>query len=189
MNCIAVATCTASLGRMPKKYGYVRDLLEILDTGGHGGVSVKDKINFDHFTQKEVGQTGTGDAAHPSDPMIRLPGVSTRLTNDEQDKLSEIIALVNARVGGGLDEDVAVMGGLQVKELLLKLDDLKASAKVNSEEDFAIAYYDSGEDVLYEGLEQNNKFFGEVLKDDDLMRRFLGLYVHDVYETLRDEEQ
>ena len=62
----------------------------------------------------------------------------------------------------------------------------KASAMANSEEDFAIAYYDSGEDVLYEGLEQNNKFFGEVLKDDDLMRRFLGLYVHDVYETLRD---
>ena len=90
-------------------------------------------------------------------------------------------------VGGGLDEDVAVMGGLQVKELLLKLDALKASARVNSEEDFAIAYYDRGEDVLYEGLEQNNKFFGEVLKDDDLMRRFLGLYVHDVYETLRGE--
>ena len=174
---------------MEKKYGYVRDLLEILDTGGHGGVSVKDKINFDHFTQKEVGQTGTGGAAHPSDPMIRLPGVSTRLTNDEQDKLSEIIALVNARVGGGLDEDVAVMGGLQVKELLLKLDALKASARVNSEEDFAIAYYDRGEDVLYEGLEQNNRFFGEVLKDDDLMRRFLGLYVHDVYETLRGEER
>ena len=174
---------------MEKKYGYVRDLLEILDTGGHDGVSVKDKINFDAFTQKEIGDTGTKGNAHPSDPMVSLPGVSTRLTSDEQDHLSEIIAIVNARVGGGLDNDVVVMSGLQVKELLLKLDELRVNARANSEEDFAIAYYDRGEDVLYDGLNQNNKFFGEVLKDDDLMRRFLGLYVHDVYKTLRGEDE
>ncbi len=174
---------------MEKKYGYVRDLLEILDTGGHGGVSVKDKINFEQFTQKEVGDTGTKNRAHPSDPMVQLAGVSTRLTNDERDHLSEIIAVVNARVGGGLDADVAMVTGLQIKELLLKVEALKASAKANGEEDFAIAYYDSGEDVLYDGLQQNNQFFGEVLKDNELMRRLLGLYVHDVYETLRSEEQ
>ena len=170
---------------MEKKYGYVRDLLEILDTGGHGGVSVKDKINFEQFTQREVGDTGTKDRAHPSDPMVQLAGVSARLTTDERDHLSEIIADVNARVGGGLDSDVAMVTGLQIKELLLKVEALKASAMANSEDDFSIAYYDSGEDVLYDGLQQNNQFFGEVLKDDELMRRLLGLYVHDVYRTLR----
>ena len=172
---------------MEKKYGYVRDLLEILDTGGHGGVSVKDKINFEQFTQKEVGDTGTKDRAHPSDPMVQLAGVSTRLTTDERDHLSEIIAVVNARVGGGLDADVAMVTGLQIKELPLKVESLRASARANSEEDFAIAYFDSGEDVLYDGLQQNNQFFGEVLKDDELMRRLLGLYVHDVYRTLRED--
>lgn len=173
---------------MEKKYGYVRDLLEILDTGGQGGISVKDKINFDKFTQKEIGDMGTKDREHPSDPMVSLAGVSTRLTSDEQDRLSEIIATVNARVGGDLDSDIVVLNGLQVKELLLRTDELRASALANSEEDFAIAYFDKGEDVLYEGLNQNNRFFGEVLKDDELMRKFLGLYVHDVYKTLRDEE-
>lgn len=172
---------------MEKKYGYVRDLLEILDTGGNGGISVKDKINFDKFTQKEIGDTGTKNRAHPSDPMVSLAGVSTRLTNDEQDRLSEIIAVVNARVGGELDSDVVVLNGLQVKELLLRTDELRVSALANNEEDFAIAYFDKGEDVLYEGLNQNNKFFGEVLKDDELMRKFLGLYVHDVYKKLRGE--
>ncbi len=171
-----------------KKYGYVRDLLEILDTGGNGGISVKDKINFDRFTQKEIGDMGTKDRAHPSDPMVSLAGVSTRLTNDEQDRLSEIIAVVNARVGGDLDSDIVLLNGLQVKELLLKADELKASAMANNEEDFAIAYFDKGEDVLYEGLNQNNRFFGEVLKDDELMRKFLGLYVHDVYKKLRNEK-
>ena len=171
---------------MEKKYGYVRDLLEILDTGGHGGVSVKDKINFEQFAQREIGDTGTKSRPHPSDPVVKLAGVSTRLTNDETERLSEVIAIVNARVGR-LDNDVAMLGALQIKELLLKVDALKASAMANTEEDFAIAYYDSGEDVLYEGLQQNNQFFGEVLKDDELMRRLLGLYVHDVYETLRDE--
>lgn len=174
---------------MEKKYGYVRDLIEILETGGYGGVSVKDKINFDKFTQKEIGDTGTKDNAHPSDPMVSLPGVGARLTTDEQEHLSEIIAIVNARVGGILDDDVAVLGGLQVKELLLKLDALWASAQANTEEDFAIAYFDKGEDVLYDGLNQNNQFFGEVLKDDELMHRFLGLYLHDVYKTLRSKDR
>lgn len=172
---------------MEKKYGYVRDLLEILDTGGHGGISVKDKINFDKFTQREIGDMGTKDRAHPSKPMISLAGVSTRLTNDERDHLSEIIATVNARVGGALDEDAVVLSGLQVKELLLHNDSLRDSARANSEEDFAIAYYDRGEDVLYDGLNQNNQFFGELMRDDELMRRFLGMYVHDVYKQLRGE--
>ena len=172
---------------MEKKYGYVRDLLEILDTGGHGGISVKDKINFDKFTQREIGDMGTKDRAHPSEPMISLAGVSTRLTNDERDHLSEIIATVNARVGGALDEDAVVLSGLQVKELLLHNDSLRDSARANSEEDFAIAYYDRGEDVLYDGLNQNNQFFGELMRDDELMRRFLGMYVHDVYKQLRGE--
>ena len=172
---------------MEMKYGYVRDLLEILDTGGHGGISVKDKINFDKFTQREIGDMGTKDRAHPSEPMISLAGVSTRLTNDERDHLSEIIATVNARVGGALDEDAVVLSGLQVKELLLHNDSLRDSARANSEEDFAIAYYDRGEDVLYDGLNQNNQFFGELMRDDELMRRFLGMYVHDVYKQLRGE--
>ena len=172
---------------MEKKYGYVRDLLEVLDTGGTGGVPVRDKINFDKFAQREIGDKGTKGAAHPSDPMVSLAGVSTRLVEDERERLSEIIAVVNARVGGMLDTDVALVGGLQIKELLLKQDALKASANANSEDDFAIAYFDAGEDVLYDGLQQNNAFFGEVLKDDDLIKRVLGVFVHDVYESLRDK--
>ena len=145
---------------MEKKYGYVRDQLEILDTGGHGGVSVKDKINFDKFTQKEIGDMDTKDRAHPSEPMVKLTGVNTKLTHDEEDYLSEIISIVNARVGGDLDADVALLSGLQIKELLLKTVGLEESAKANTEEDFAIAYYDKGEDVLYDGLTQNNRFSG-----------------------------
>lgn len=174
---------------MEKKYAYVRDLLEILKTGGHGGVSVRDKINFEHFEQKEIGDTGTKGNAHPSNPMVVLPGVSTHLTEDEHEHLSEILAVVNVRVGGDLDSDVASLGGLQVKELLLKQASLRASALANSEEDFEIAYFDAGEDVLYKGLNQNNQFFGEILKDEVLLRKFLGLYVHDIYKTLRKEGQ
>ena len=121
--------------------------------------------------------------------MVVLPGVSTHLTEDEHEHLSEILAVVNVRVGGDLDSDVASLGGLQVKELLLKQASLRASALANSEEDFEIAYFDAGEDVLYKGLNQNNQFFGEILKDEVLLRKFLGLYVHDIYKTLRKEGQ
>ena len=71
--------------------------------------------------------------------------------------------------------------------MLQGLSDTTAIA--NNEDDFAIAHFDKGEDVLYDGLNQHNKFFGELLNDDKLMRQFLGLYIHDVYKTLRGGKQ
>ena len=84
--------------------------------------------------------------------------------------------------------------GLDAACLRVVLEDLvqglsDTTAIANNEDDFAIAHFDKGEDVLYDGLNQHNKFFGELLNDDKLMRQFLGLYIHDVYKTLRGGKQ
>ena len=57
----------------------------------------------------------------------------------------------------------------------------------NNEEGFAIAFYNLGEGVLYDGSNQNNQFFGEVLKDGEVMRQLLVLCMHGVYRTLQGE--
>lgn len=173
---------------MEKLYEYVRELLVILDWGNSGGVSIKDKINFEKFQQHEVGNTGTGRSEHPSDPIVKLPGVATSLTPEETDRLSAVIAEVNAHVGGILDADVATRGIMQVKDLLVKDAELGRAAKANNEEDFALAYYDKAEGALYKGLSQNKELYGQLMKDDELMRRVLGVFVHEVYGELHGGE-
>ena len=48
---------------------------------------------------------------------------------------------------------------LQIKDLLMKSEKLKMSAKNNSEKDFEFSFYDDIDDALIEGLEQNQDFF------------------------------
>lgn len=173
---------------MEKLYGYVRELIEILDRGSTMGVSIKDKINFERFHQQEVGNTGTKGNPHPSDPMVKLPGVGTNLTPQEVDKLSVVLAEVNARAGGILDNDVAARSVMQVKDLLMKDEGLARAARANSEQDFELAYFDRAEDALYDGLAQNKELYGQLMRDDDLMRRVLGIFVHEVYRELHGGE-
>lgn len=49
----------------------------------------------------------------------------------------------------------AVKAMLQIKDLLMKSDELKTSAKNNSEKDFEFTFYDDIDKALIEGLEQN----------------------------------
>lgn len=172
---------------MEKKYGYVRDLVQILNTGDHGGISVKDKINVVSVSQKELGDMGTKDHAHPSNPMIKLSGASTRLVDEEQERLSEILAEVNSRVDSDMSvsKDVAVSIGLQIKNSLLNDSRLAKAAQVNSEKDFSIPYFKAGNNALYDGLNQQDAFCNEMLKDDGLAREFLSLFLADVYLQLR----
>ena len=120
--------------------------------------------------------------------MVKLPGVGTNLTPQEVDRLSVVLAEVNARAGGILDNDVAARSVMQVKDLLMKDEGLARAARANSEQDFELAYFARAEDALYDGLAQNKEFYGQLMRDDDLMRRVLGIFVHEVYRELHGGE-
>ncbi len=150
------------------------------------GFDLKDQIIANNFTNKLEGEHT--DTTVVSDPYISLPTANTQLTEDEEKELSKIIEEINARHGNKFDSDLGVKAMLQIKELLLKSDKLKQSAHVNSERDFRFTYFDDIDDALTEGYEQNQQLFNLLLENDDLKKQVLGVFITEVYKTLKNKD-
>ena len=101
------------------------------------------------------------------------------------EKLSQIIAEINSKTGKSYDNDVAVKAMLQIKDIMMKSEELKASAKNNTEKDFEFAYFDNIDDALIEGLNQNQDFFSLLLGNDEIKKEVLGIFAEEIYRGLR----
>ena len=81
--------------------------------------------------------------------------------------------------------DGYVKAMLQLRDIMMKSEDLKASAKNNTEKDFEFAFYDNIDDALIEGLNQNQDFFSLLLQNDELKKEVLGIFAEEIYKSLR----
>ena len=77
---------------------------------------------------------------------------------------------------------------LQIKDIMMKSEKLKTSAKNNTEKDFEFAYFDNIDDALIEGLEQNQDFFSLLLSNDEMKRKVLGIFSDEIYNSLKEAE-
>lgn len=75
---------------------------------------------------------------------------------------------------------------LQIRDIMMKSETLKTSAKNNSEKDFEFAYYDNIDDALVEGLSQNQDFFSLLLNNDDIKKEILGISASEFYKDLKN---
>lgn len=170
-----------------KKYKYVTYLMSYLKVRSGGeGFNLDNKIKAENFYQKNQGTKKKNLEAHPE---IKITGTQINLTQDEEKKLSEIIAEVNSRVGKNYDKDVAVKAMLQVKDIMMKSEELKASALVNEPNDFEFTYFDNIDDALVEGLEQNKDFFTLLLDNEEIKKEVLGVFANEIYRSFRKENK
>lgn len=168
-----------------KKYNFIVALLSYLDIKQPGnGFSLKDKIKIDNFVQKK-------DEVHEkpnlvAKPFLKLPiAEKFGLTEDKKQRLSEIIADINSRNGTAFDTDVAVKAALQIRDIMMKNENLKKSAASNTEKDFAFPFYDNIDDALIEGLDQNESFFSLLLNNAEIKKEVLGIFMSEIYKSLR----
>ena len=171
-----------------KKYIFITYLLSYLDvSGGGAGFDLTGKIKASNFIQKK-GDTHTTDTEKlVSKPVTKLPeSDGFNLTEAKTERLSRIIADINSRTGKTYDNDVAVKAMLQIKDLLMKSEKLKTSAKNNSEKDFEFTFYDDIDEALIEGLEQNQDFFTLLLNNDEIKHAVLGIFASEIYTSLRE---
>jgi type I restriction enzyme R subunit len=171
-----------------KKYNFIVYLLAFINIkNSGGGFNLDGKLKADNFAQKK-GEVHV-KAELKGKPIIKLPTAeSLGLSEDKIERLSQIIAEINARTGKTYDNDVAIKAMLQIKDLLMKSDKLKASAKNNTEKDFEFAYFDDIDDALIEGLSQNQDFFSLLLKDADLKKEILGIFLGEIYKSLSESK-
>ena len=171
-----------------KKYKFISLLIACMSVRLPGpGYNLDGKIKATNFVQKKGEEHK--NTKMKSDPIVKLPTAENfGLTPAKEERLSEIIKEINSRTGMSLDNDVAVKAMLQIRDLLMKSDKLKTSAKNNTVKDFEFAYFDDIDDALIEGLSQNQDFFSLLLSDDDMKREVLGIFTDEIYKSLRNAE-
>ncbi len=171
-----------------KKYlfcTYLEAFLDIRNPGG--GFDLSGMIKAERFVQKK-GEEHTRPKHH-ADPVVKLPTAEAfNLTPDKVERLSVIIAEINSRTGKTYDNDVAVKAMLQIKDILMKSEKLRESARNNTERDFEFSYFDDIDDALVEGLSQNQDFFSLLLNNEELKKEVLGIFASEIYESLRKND-
>ena len=168
-----------------KKYIFVNYLLSYINIKHPGGgYNLDGKIKASNFVQKK-GEEHKGEKLTP-DPIIKLPTADTIvLPEDKQERLSVIIAEINSKTGKSYDNDVAIKAMLQIRDLLMKSEKLRTSAKNNTLQDFEYSYFDDIDDALIEGLSQNQDFFALLLNNEEIKRQILGIFTDEIYKSLR----
>lgn len=171
-----------------KKYNFIVWLLPYLKIGSPGtGFDLKGKIQASNFYQKKGTEQKSVSLA--GDPIIHLPTAeSFNLTEDEEQKLSDIINDVNSKTGKSFDSDVAIKAALQIRDLMKKNPDLIASAKTNTLSNFEFSYFTGVDDALLDGLQQNQEFFSMLLNNETLKKEVLGIFIKSIYEDLKKDE-
>ena len=172
-----------------KKYNFLTYLQSMIDIGGSGfGFDLNGKIAATGFTQTKTGEHKTTQI--DSDPVTALPEATQIIvTEEKQEKLSKIIEEINSRTGKSYDNDVAIKAMLQIKDIVMKSAELKASAQNNTEKDFEFAYFDNIDDALIEGLTQNQDFFTLLLQNDELKKEVLGIFIDEIYNSLKGSKK
>lgn len=170
-----------------KKYNFVVALLAYLDIRQAGnGFSLKGKIKIGNFVQKKEEEHVKPNLV--AKPFLKLPiAEKFSLAEDKKQKLSEIIAEINSRNGTAFDTDVAVKAALQIRDIMMKNENLKKSAASNTEKDFAFPFYDNIDDALIEGLDQNKGFFTLLLNNKDIKKEVLGIFMGEIYKSLKKQ--
>ena len=80
---------------------------------------------------------------------------------------------------------MATTAAMQIRDIMMKSEELKTSAKHNSESDFKFSYFSNVEDALIEGLGQNQGFFGYLLDHPEAQKEVLGIFMPEIYKSLR----
>lgn len=169
-----------------KKYRFISLLLAYINIKHPGGgYNLDGKINAINFVQKKNKEHLKSNLK--SSPISKLPTAENFiLSQDKEKKLSEIIAEINSIAGKSYDNNVAVKAMLQIRDIMMKSDKLKTSAKNNTEKDFEFAYFDNIDNALIEGLEQNQDFFSLLLGNDEIKKMVLGIFSEEIYNSLKN---
>lgn len=168
-----------------KKYNFILCFLSFVDIKRPGtGYDLDGKISAMNFVQKKTGEYHTESPV--SKPIVNLPKTGKVIVSEEKElKLSEIIAEINARTGKNFDNDITIKAILQIRDLLVKSEELKIAAKNNTESDFELKFFEVLDDALIDGIDVNKEFFTLLLNDDETKKEVLGIFAKDIYNELK----
>lgn len=172
-----------------KKYlfiSYLVSYIKIDDSGA--GFSLDGKLRASGFIQKKAKEIKTSKIT--PDPVVKLPNAyEICISEHDEKKLSEIIDEINARTGKNFNTDVAKRIAMQIRDMMKKNEELRNSAKNNKEKDFEFSYFDHIDDALVDAMAEDKKFSSFLLKNEDIKKQLLGIFAHEIYKSLRNNQE
>lgn len=183
------ATCYKDEG-IHKNYNFLCYLSKMLKSDDAGaGFNLKDQIAMERVQQKK-GDTHKKSNIH-SDPVLKLPKADMAFaTKENEKKLSEILEEMNARFGSQFETDTAMKWAMAVKDQLMKSDDLKASAKTNSYDDFEkYAFADQIDDAILNSIDENYAFMKLLLENDKYKNEIMRIFTPEIFKQLKNSKE
>jgi type I restriction enzyme R subunit len=178
------ATCYENI-ELHKRYNYLSYLVKELDIKGGNDFDIADKITVSGFKQEQSG--GMTNPNIESKPELKMNAPKPAQPEPEQLKmLSVIIEEINTIYGSKGDTNVRTKAAMQIRDILLKDERLKVSAKNNPFSDFKFTYKDSVSDALVSGYDENVDFYTLLLGNEELRDKITNVFMEEIYKTLRD---
>jgi type I restriction enzyme R subunit len=178
------ATCFEDID-LHKKYNFLSYLIkEIEITSGGNDFDVADKITVTFQKPEKSGEITKPQWTAEPEIEYPVPG-EVFIGPDERKRLSKIIEELNALYDKHLDTDFITKSALQIKDILMKDERLKASAKINTLKDFHFTYNDSVDDALVDRYDQNEDFYSLLLNNDGIKKKVMYVFIEDIYRSLR----
>lgn len=181
------ATCYQN-SDVHKHYNFLDALNGMLRADDSGpGFDLKNKVAVAWVQQKK--KETHEKSQIKADPALKLPKADRAYaTEDNLKKLSEIIREINVRNGSSFDEDVSLKAVLQVKDILLKSDALRRSAKSNDFESFnKFAVGALLDEALADALDENYEFFRFLLANSAYKKKILNIFTPEIFRQLKSD--
>jgi len=171
---------------LEKLYVYGRSLLKVLPKTDSTPFRMDDEVALEYYrlqkikedhqiildTQGEYGIDGVKDAG-------------MRTSEEERTPLSEIIELLNERLGTEFSEANRLFIE-QVKEDMIANEDLSQQAKSNTLENFTFGFKEVFEAALIDRMDMNQDIFKMIMDDKEFGGKVKTYLLKEVYEKLRE---
>jgi len=180
------ATCYENID-LHKRYNYLLYLVKELDIRGGNDFDIADKITVTDFEQRETGIYTTTEIEAKYEVKMKVAKPTTPEV-EQLKMLSLIIEEINAISGSNNDPSVVSKSAMQIRDLLLKDERLRASARSNPLSDFKFTYKDSVNDALVAGYEQNIDFYTFLLGNAEYREKLTQVFMEEIYRLLRESK-
>ena len=167
---------------LEKLYAFGKMLLRKLrDHQGSEPVDLGDDVALKYFRLQKVGDgqlkltTDTGGVVHgPTE-------TGTATTNEEREKLSRLIDLVNERFGTDFDAQDLLDG---VTDQLIADGNLSRAARVNDRKNFEFVGRPAFDEALVDRHSKHRDFIDRIFSDEDILHFIRAKVLDDVYRRL-----
>ncbi len=170
---------------MQKLYIYTKYLATVLPKDNDEKVNLNDELLLEYYKlQKTADGKITLENAEGLIPPVS--GAGGAGSNKEKDALSEIIEKFNKKFGTEFTEQDKVLA--QLRADMMKDTKIVNSAKIGDRTAYDTLSDKGFDKLLMDRYEENDNFFKDILQNKDKLKFIKKLFLADLYNELRNQE-